>query len=630
LRVGFVPAASLFAALPVCSALPADAAPPHRLDYVESSSGLDVPRWDGGDTELEFGDVDGDGHLDLVSVGDHGNPLVNTDQRGILVWLGDGAGSWSVVMAGHLGYGGVALGDVNGDGTLDIAYGIHHDYGEDDLGDQLLEVALGDGGASLWDPWDDGLATEGHSWGMFSTDLGDVDGDGDLDVGSIGFGASDGMHVYLNVGDGSWVRSFGFLHGNSDHVFEFDDVDGDGHLDVVAAKEEGTVWLGDGEGFFSVADGTLPPPGGTGARTGPSSGDVDGDGRADLAWCDDLGQPRVSLWRAGAGWQDSSAGLPQSGTCERTQLEDMDADGTTDLVTFGDGELRVLGGDGTGEGWSALATLATGDEPGSARALRAGADFDHNGFPDLALVADERVSLFETRNVLRAFREQSEARAVSARVVRPRAGARLLSGAARFVEWYAAVPAGSSATVEIDLSLAGDAGPWQKVATGLRDVGRLQWTVPATTTGDARLRVTVDAGGERATAVGPPFTIARRAEPLLLGFDGPTTLWWQDELGRPRFNVYRGSWSRFLASGEYTQEPSLVPDAARFCGLDALSLQDPETPAAGRAWIYLVTGYRLMEDGREPGVAVAMAESSLGRTSDAAARANPNACPAPD
>ena len=30
------------------------------IEYVESSTGLQVPAWEGGDSELEFGDMDGD------------------------------------------------------------------------------------------------------------------------------------------------------------------------------------------------------------------------------------------------------------------------------------------------------------------------------------------------------------------------------------------------------------------------------------------------------------------------------------------------------------------------------------------------------------------------------------------
>ena len=108
----------------------------------------------------------------------------------------------------------------NNDGNIDIGYGMHHNYSATDFGDQLLEVALGDGSGEKWTPWDDGLATNGETWGMFATDFADVDNDGDLDIGSISFGCCAGVHVYLNQDDGSWTISFGFIGGNSDMFFE--------------------------------------------------------------------------------------------------------------------------------------------------------------------------------------------------------------------------------------------------------------------------------------------------------------------------------------------------------------------------------------------------------------------------
>ena len=66
------------------------------VSYVESSAGLAVPAMEGGRTEIELGDVNGDGHPDIVSIGDHGSPNINSPQHGVMVWFGDGAGAWSV------------------------------------------------------------------------------------------------------------------------------------------------------------------------------------------------------------------------------------------------------------------------------------------------------------------------------------------------------------------------------------------------------------------------------------------------------------------------------------------------------------------------------------------------------
>lgn len=166
------------------------------LNYVESSSGLSNPAWEGGRTELEFADINQDGNIDIITIGDHGSPLINSGEHGIMVYFGDGAGNWNVQMTGDFGYGGIAAGDVNNDG--------------------------------------------------------------DLDLGSISFGCCAGIHVYLNNSDGTWTQSFGVLGGNSDMIFQFGDIFNDGYIDFIAGHEYATVYMNDGEGNFSPADFDLP------------------------------------------------------------------------------------------------------------------------------------------------------------------------------------------------------------------------------------------------------------------------------------------------------------------------------------------------------------------------------------
>ena len=487
-------------------ALPS-AASPTTLSYVQSSSGLDVPQLEAGNTELEFGDVNADGHLDLVSIGDHGSPYINTQEHGVMVWFGDGAGTWNVYQAGEFGYGGVALGDVNGDGHVDVGYGMHHDYSNTDFGDQLLEVALGDGTGHNWTPWDDGLATNGETWGMFNTDFADVDNDGDLDVGSLSFGCCAGVHVYLNQGNGTWQQSFGFVGGNADFAFTFGDVNGDGQADFAVAHQYGTVYLGDGTGGFSLADGNLPP-GGSQGRTGPDLGDVDGDGQDDLSFCNQSGGIEVWTWAGNGTWSDAAGVLPNSGNCEATQLRDMNADGHTDVVTFGDGNVRVWVGDGAG-GWTQAASFST-PQPGYLAAFRAGGDADRNGFPDLALVAEEGIWPNE-RNHLRFYKEASVPTVLSVTPVRPHGGETLYAGSVRFVEWLSAVPGGQASNVGIELSVTGPSGPWVPVASGLPNNGQTQWLLPSDLpdTTNAYLRTTVITAEGSATGVtAAPFTIA--------------------------------------------------------------------------------------------------------------------------
>jgi len=482
-----------------------------RLTYVDSSAGLLTPTMDSGRTEIEFGDLDGDGHVDMAMIGDHGSPYIGSGQHGVTVWFGDGAGHWSVFQYGDFGYGGIALGDVNHDGLMDVGYGMHHDYSDTDLGDQLLEVALGDGTGKYWTPWDDGLATSGESWGMFATDFADVDNDGDLDVGSISFGCCAGLHVYLNHGDGTWTQSWGFVGGNSSMEFSFGDVNGDGHADFAAAHGDGTVYFGDGTGGFTLADGDLP--GGASWRSGISLGDANGDGRDDLSFTTAAEGLTVWSWVAAGHWQNLSGSLPASGDFEATQIVDMDLDGHGDLVAFATGEpglLAVYGGDGAGN-WSELAAVTTADNCGFA-ALRAGTDADHNGFPDVVFIAEENCSFWVGgTNRPHFYAESSTPSAPWVFPKSPRGGETLVAGSVRFIDWHAAVPGDQPATVDIDLSLLGPSGPWTALVTGLPNNGRYQWLLPAElpASSDCHLRFTLHVPGRSSTTtVTPgPFTI---------------------------------------------------------------------------------------------------------------------------
>jgi hypothetical protein len=474
------------------------------IGYVESSEGLIPPTFEGGRTEVEFADVDDDGNLDLVSIGDHGSPYINTDQHGIMVWFGDGLGGWSVHMEGNFGYGGIAIGDLNSDGLWDAAYGMHHDYSSTDFGDQILEAALGDGTGRNWIPWDDGLASAGETWGMFGTDLADVDNDGDLDIGSASFGCCAGVHVYESNGDGTWAHRWGFLGGNCSMDFHFVDINADGFIDFAVAHDAGTVYLGDGHWNFTSADGNLPPGGGTG-RSGLALGDIDNDGDLDIAYRGSSGNLEVWRYEAGALWSDASTGLPASGI-SAAQLVDMNQDGFCDLLALGSEVVRIWLGDG-GASWNLAATIPL-PSPATRSAIRAGGDVDHNGKPDIAVIT-EQGSWPSYRNVFHLFREDSEPVGLAVRFVRPHGGEALVGGSVQFIDWVSEVPGHESALVDLDLSATGPGGPWVPITAERANGGRHQWRVPVIPeTHAAYLRIRLTVGKEVVEALTPmPFTI---------------------------------------------------------------------------------------------------------------------------
>lgn len=477
-----------------------------QLTYAESSNGLQTPTMEGGRTELEFSDVNADGHVDLISVGDHGSPKINSPQQGVMVWFGDGAGNWSVFQTGNFGYGGCALGDVNGDGKMDIGYGVHHNYSSNDLGDQILEVALGDGTGKAWTPWDDGLATNGEDWGMFGCDFADVDRDGDLDLGSISFGCCAGLHVYLNNDDGTWTQSWGFLGGNSSQEFTFGDVNGDGYVDFAASHGSGTVYFGDGNGGFTLADAGL---GGPLWRRGVSLGDVNNDGRDDLSFFAN-GAANVWSWVGPGQWQNLSAGLPATGVLS-TQIADMNLDGQGDVVCYTNAAITVYAGNGAG-GWQLAATIPTKPNTCGFSALRVGADFDHNGYPDFAYVSEENCQPFTGgTNRPRAYREGSTPTAQFVFPVAPVGGRKWHAGTVQFIDWHAAVlPGAGAGTMTLELSTAGPNGPWQTIASNVPNNGRYQWKLPKNlpTSSNCVIRYTLTTSAGSVSATTPSaFTI---------------------------------------------------------------------------------------------------------------------------
>ncbi|MBD3168927.1 MAG: T9SS type A sorting domain-containing protein [candidate division Zixibacteria bacterium] len=483
----------------------------HSQIWVESSNGIIPPEMDGGHTELEFADINLDGHPDIVCIGDHGSPYVNTDQHGVMVWVGDGTGNWSVEMYGNFGYGGIAVGDVDIDGFLDVGYGMHHDWGSGgDLGDQLIEVALGNGTTSGWMPWDDGLATNGEDWGMFGTDFADIDADGYLDLVSVSFGAGSGIHVYRNNKDGSWTQNYGYNGGNSGMYVEFGDINNDGYPDIASTTGDSAIFINDGSGQYDVLVGggiTLPTYYG---YEDIALGDVDNDGRDEVAisTSDDL----IEVWSLNEDnqtWEELTHELSGYSGATMVDIADMNADGYLDIIAYGSGTAGIFLGDG-GNSWTYLYSFNL-PEPGRAQAFRAGTDFDHNGWGDIALVNEERESWIIYRNYTHVYKESSTPTQLTMTPVYPHGNEVILGGASGWIDWISAVPDGENTTVEIELSQSGEQGPFYTIASGLPNNGRyqLRWPDGINST-DCCLRLTVH--GSYDVSATTPTTFEIRSE----------------------------------------------------------------------------------------------------------------------
>ena len=265
--------------------------------------------------------------------------------------------------------------------------------------------------------------------GNVSVVFGDLDADGDLD-GFIG-AASGGVAFYRNVG-ALVIESVGVTNVTGSEVtantfarLALGDLDGDGDLDLVAGvsasggsnqppsrprllyfENTGTPTAPQFSNAFTVAP--LPLIGSNGLI--PELGDVDGDGDADLLvrsgasllYFENTGSPTGPAFTARTGAANPFAAVTVSTS---PRLVDLDGDGDLDLAAglgFGAGRLGYyenLGGQGTPlyvERTGAANPLDGVSPAGETNLYPAFADFDGDGDLDLALgTANSRVLYFE-------------------------------------------------------------------------------------------------------------------------------------------------------------------------------------------------------------------------------------------
>ncbi|MBK7865464.1 MAG: VCBS repeat-containing protein [Archangiaceae bacterium] len=249
-----------------------------------------VPPCFGLEPSAVVADLDGDDDLDLISLG-AASAAAGASQVQLL--LNDGHGRFSDVTASNLGAvpfdaPGVAVGDLDGDGKVDLFFSGSTD---------VMRLYLGDGHGVFQRSAPDALPADSKPLGGVPS-LGDFDLDGALDVFMPAAGQD---RVLFNDGTGHFddvsTIFLGAETGPSAQA-QVVDLDLDGAADVLVLDRPGRLRAYRNDGQGRLFDYTFELLGNDGAlaNTAFAVGDVDGDGDDDV-WLSraDLTRPALFL-----------------------------------------------------------------------------------------------------------------------------------------------------------------------------------------------------------------------------------------------------------------------------------------------------------------------------------------------
>jgi hypothetical protein len=305
------------------------------------------PNMELGATWVTAADLNGDGILDLAVLGNHNNSALD----GVIdIFIGNGDGTFRPAVSYSSGpgsRGGIAVGDFNNNGSLDLAVADFNYAGPYSFVGVLMNQGDGTFSAPQLVPVNFPAAR--------SVTVGDFNGDGNADLA-----VADGVGVNGML-DPNWPAGVNILLGNGDGTFR------------------------DGGRYTSPAT----PGGGTVNPEFVTTGDLRNNGITDLIVCDYDHNLNVFLGN-GDGTFQPAAGYDTGEYPRATSVVDVNGDGIPDLVVCNIGNSNVT----PPEAGSVAVLLGNGDgtfqdavqyTPFQFPGWVAVGDFNGDNLPDLAV-----------------------------------------------------------------------------------------------------------------------------------------------------------------------------------------------------------------------------------------------------